>query len=498
MISADYFAVRDNVTGAVETYPCGGGRCAPDGECDDHRLAAAGNPLCGQCVSGYTEWDGDCVACPGVNGGLVFGLLLLALLCVLATHALSQSSSGTSSLRIALYFWQAALLIVDRSAWLGWAGFLNLNFLAVGRHSSPSAATCPFPASPPAALLMSLLGPTFVFALLAVVGAVHRLMALSLLDPNRCCSGDADGMRSACWSAALGLRRFLRHFEAAAYWRTAVALYFLTFNSITRQCLDFFSCATVQGGTYLAARPAIRCDSAGYSSLTPVFVAVLVLYVAMVPSWMAWQLQSLNGGNDARARVWGVIVGPFRKDARLWVLSQLGLRAAAVSVAVFLPRPADDSTRFGLLTLLHGSALLLLVRLRPNRSAADNAWEGTTLGALTVLSTSESMHASDAWLATLTLCVGVAVVARLGAERLRRIASWCGNRVRTRGRVNSKGAGEIAMLADASVGGSERGEDVSVGVSGVDEAGGGGGGTGFEYVAMGAQEGPGARARTTE
>ena len=57
----------------VATFRCYGGRCAADGQCGANRVPPAGNgnPLCGQCLPGYSEWGGACVACPGVNGGLV-------------------------------------------------------------------------------------------------------------------------------------------------------------------------------------------------------------------------------------------------------------------------------------------------------------------------------------------------------------------------------------------------------------------------------------------
>jgi hypothetical protein len=103
---------------AVNTFLCDGGRCADNFTCASNRVAAEDNPLCGQCQPGYSEWGGACVACSGVNGGLVLGLLLLAWACVLAIHSFAQRASTSSSLRIAMFFWQVSFLVVGGTSWL--------------------------------------------------------------------------------------------------------------------------------------------------------------------------------------------------------------------------------------------------------------------------------------------------------------------------------------------------------------------------------------------
>lgn len=110
-ISPLYYATRDPTTLAVDTYLCDGGRCGADFTCGPNRVAAADNPLCGHCLPGHSEWGGTCVACSGVNGGLVLGLVVLAWVCVLVIHGFAQRASTSSSLRIAMFFWQVSFLI---------------------------------------------------------------------------------------------------------------------------------------------------------------------------------------------------------------------------------------------------------------------------------------------------------------------------------------------------------------------------------------------------
>jgi hypothetical protein len=393
--SARYYAIRDPVTMAVATFLCDGGRCAVDFACGANRVAAADNPLCGQCLPGYSEWGGACLACPGANGGLVLGLVVLAWACVLVIHGFAQRSSTSSALRIAMFYWQVSFLMVGSADWARWAAFLDLNFLGA---AGGSGSVCPFPVSPLGALVLQLLGPLLSFALLAATAALHRGL---------------DQLQS---------RVRLPPFERAAYWRTVVTLYFFTFNSVTRACLGFFNCSSLPSGHYMAALPAVRCDEAGYRGLTPLAVLLLVAYAAAIPGFIGYRLRDALGreSDGDLARVWSVVYGPLRPDAFWWGMAQLLARAVLVAAAVFVR--GNDDARYAISTLINVLSLALLIHLKPNRSADDNAWELGTLLSLILLALSEIMSAPDAWLAVLTLGVGAAVAVRLGGQGLRRLA----------------------------------------------------------------------------
>jgi DNA-binding beta-propeller fold protein YncE len=410
-ISPAFYAVRDAATLEVLTYLCDGGRCAADGACGPHRLPAKQNPLCGQCIAGFSEWGGECVPCASASGGLVVGLLLLAWTCVFAIHVCSQSVSGSSALRIVMFFWQVALLIAGPAAWVHWAAFLDLNFLALGTGGGGGGgAECPFPASPHGVLVLQLLGPLLTFALLALSAAAHRAIALRW---------PPEAPRTWSGPPAARLQQLLR-FEAAQYWRSAIALYLFTFNRVTRQCLDFFNCAALPGGSFVVTLPSVRCDEAAYRALVPLVVIVLAAYAMAVPAFMARKVQLAIGGSapvpPRTARVWSVLYGPLRRGAHWWGLAQMLLRAVLVATAVFLR--ADRSARLAVLTLCIVGAALLLARVQPNLRAEDNRWELCTLGALAVLALSAIPNAPDGWLATVTLGTGLAAAAWLGGQGL--------------------------------------------------------------------------------
>jgi hypothetical protein len=436
-ISPRYYAVRNATTLLVETFLCDGDRCGANFSCGPNRLPADANPLCGQCAHGFSEWSGACVSCPGADGGLVLGLLLLAWLCVMVIHGLSQSTSSSSSLRIAMFFWQVALLIVGRAAWARWAAAFDLNLLAGGATSA-----CPFPISAHGMLVLLLLGPLLTFALLCATAALHRGLQAVLLSRERGNLAAAElsvsdkapeaGTRSWPLSAVRKLRLLLMSFEATAYYRTAISLYFFTFNSVTRACLDFFSCTAVPGGRYMVALPAVRCDEDAYRTLAPIPIALLAAYCVAAPCWIAINLRSARtrnvgalqapGAGEHHVRVWSVVYGPFRAGVYWWGLAQMLARAALVAAAVFLR--ADDGARYGTLSLLCLGLVVLLLLLRPNRSKADNAWELVTLLALAILSITASMGGdATVWLEALLLGVGSAAALRVIATFVNRVVT---------------------------------------------------------------------------
>jgi hypothetical protein len=432
-VSPAFYGVRDATTWAVQTFPCEGARCAANLACGPNRAPAEENPLCGRCQTEHSEWGGSCVECTSVNGGLVFGALLFAWVCVLALHALSQSASNTSALRITMYFWQVAFLIVGPAAWVRWATFLDLDFLA----ATGSGGVCPFPVSPSGMAVLLLLGPLLPFALLAATA-----MCASALRAAR------TRWRRSSEAASGRLRRGMRAFWAGSFRRTAIALYFFTFNRVTRQCLDFFHCTALPAGRYVTTLPGLRCDSPAYRAIAPLAGSLLVAYLGIAPGLLVWRLrivhaQARDGVADS-ARVWSVVYGPFREAVFWWGLAQMLLRAALVAVTVYVR--TDAGTRFGLLTLISVAAVVLLLLLRPNQRASDNAWELATYLALTLLATSMSMGAPDPWLAFVTLSVGAATVARLCVSAAPSLAA------RLRSELGRAGAGSELEPGDGGDG----------------------------------------------
>jgi hypothetical protein len=453
-VSSLYYAARNATSMALQTFLCDGNRCQSGGTCGPNRPPASENPLCGSCDQGYSEWGGTCVACSGPNGALLLGLLVLAWVSVVAIHAMSQSTEDSGSLRITMYFWQVAFLIVGPSAWVRWAEFLSLNFTT----TSGGTGTCPFPISPDGMVVLLLLGPLLTFALLALTVVAHACLAL--VRPS--CSGsdarneaDEQGLELQPPASATGALRAgpvdspssalelnptgdpgtaLKNDDAPAqgfslvpYQRTAIALYFFTFNSVMLQCLSFFGCSSLpDGGSYMVVLPAVRCDTDTHSAEMPLVLVLTAAYGAVVPGLMVYKLVQAHKSGALRdpdtERLWGVIYGALREETPWWTLAQMLFRAAMVAVVVFLR--ANDGARFGALTLLNVSSSSLLLLRMPNRRSADNMWEFITLAALVLLSASKSMAAPEAWLAVVMLAVGCAISVRTLLQMLRPLHRW--------------------------------------------------------------------------
>jgi hypothetical protein len=289
-----------------------------------------------------------------------------------------------------------ALLIVGRAEWLRWAAFLDLNFLAAG------GAACPFPIAPEQMLLLLLLGPLLTFGFLLLTAAIHaglRLMQQRRLRPP--------------WTP--------RRFAVAPYCRTAVALYFFTLNAVARTSIEVFSCTTLPDGSYMAALPAIRCDSDAHRAVVPLAVVLLLLYALLVPAWLTFKLWSLHErsmlADPSVQRWWGVIYAPFRDGAFWWGNLQVVFRASLIAVVVAVPE--NDPARAGALALLCACFQVLQLMIKPNRSPSDNVWESATLVALLALAILITMEVATVWLALVTLGAGSAVTARMFAQKFR-------------------------------------------------------------------------------
>jgi hypothetical protein len=433
-VSPQYYAVINATTLAVETFLCGGDRCASNGACAGSRDQSGTNPLCGRCVEGYSEWNGDCIPCSGVNGGLVVLAVLLAWACVLVIHIFSQSTTNSSALRITLYLWQVSILIVDQSSWLRWANFMDLNIAVAG---TGGARVCPFPISAGDMLLLRLLGPLLCYILLAATMVIHAIAVATCGTCRRTTDGDHEAspkqLPAAATTATIGVPTASRstgsfRFDGAPYIRSIIALYFFTFNQILRQCFEFFNCVTLPGGgSYMFSLPALACDSSSHAATAPLVWALLFVYGLVVPVFITARLWSFHRqrrlDDDDVGRLWGGTYQAFRADTFWWGTLQIVFRASLVAVAVFVYNSV--SARFGSMSLLNVSIAILQRSVLPNKAAADNVWESISLMALVCLSILQGMAAPDAWTASVMLGVGTLVALRMVGQKVLSAVNNC-------------------------------------------------------------------------
>ncbi len=296
-----------------------------------------------------------------------------------------------------MYFWQVSLLTVGSAAWVRWASFLDLNFLTAGGKSS-----CPFPASPETTFVVILLSPLFVFVLLGITALIHQRVYKEAQT------------RVPAWPW-----RIVSEYRLSSYWRTTLSLFSYTFNIVTRQCLDFFNCTTLPSGSFMVSLPGVRCDSAAYRGVMPLVVILLMLYL-LIPVSIVVKLfiAHTRGTLDHKAMMewWGGLYQAFRKNRFWWSQAQTMVRLGLVTIVVFLYD--NNSARLGLLSIINLGTVVLLLLLRPNQEPLDNMFELLAYVALAVLSNSTAMNANDAWLAFLTIGVGLTITGRLVYARI--------------------------------------------------------------------------------
>jgi hypothetical protein len=122
IISAEqgyFLAVQDH--GEVVSFPCDhDGQCVGGTEClngtllvidsvtvtccGNNRYSGSGNPLCGLCLPGHSEWGGKCVPCDKPNVPILFLYIFAAFIFMVAFHAVSQSTRADT--RLFFYFVQ--------------------------------------------------------------------------------------------------------------------------------------------------------------------------------------------------------------------------------------------------------------------------------------------------------------------------------------------------------------------------------------------------------
>jgi Tyrosine-protein kinase ephrin type A/B receptor-like/FG-GAP-like repeat len=188
-------------------------------------------------------------------------------------------------------------------------------------------------------------------------------------------------------------------FHMERWWRSLVALYLLTFNSVLDASFSALHCIgiTTYGQTVrvLQAYPTISCDDSEYAPFQvlgivmgciymSIIVAVVVLAVRPHYKWIVngqhRQLQ-MDSTNRTLYR-WGELVDNFEVTYFFWTLWTLLRRAALVAVIVFLAE--NRGWQQTIASILNMLFVVVHVRFRPYYYAADNLMELVSLTVLAI------------------------------------------------------------------------------------------------------------------
>jgi hypothetical protein len=247
--------------------PCAS-TCLADNKCGSHYTGV----LCAECTSGYEKLNGKCVDCPGTNGGVVVFTIIYVVVVLLLLFSLHSYSFGF--LKLFFDFFQVCDILVDFS-------YMSLFSFDFSEFPFSITNTCIGPQDFKSRFLTSILSP-LIWALALIVMA--PLWAVFLRIRSRKVS-DASGYAPAAWTPAL--------------WRslqqTCLFLLLQMYAPITSTVLDFFALRKVGNDYYLASDSSIRTDRDQYTSMMPLAVIWMIIWVVGVPVALAVWMWSVRG-----------------------------------------------------------------------------------------------------------------------------------------------------------------------------------------------------------
>jgi len=184
-----FYLVADDNTGAVIPVQCSPGVCTGSpisasenqtgviNSCAPNRDSGA--ILCSDCVSGYQELNGACVACAqGESTGWAVAVFVLWFVYVLLLHALSSLESESTS--ILLFFAQIATIIL--SPWNATLDRVTSVLNQLGAIPLIALWPCPYNGDPYVKYVMTLLGPIVLVAYLGLVFVLQTVVWLVALQ----------------------------------------------------------------------------------------------------------------------------------------------------------------------------------------------------------------------------------------------------------------------------------------------------------------------------
>ncbi len=126
------YLYSDPKTGQYGTIECPPGYCE-SGLCASNRKDQSINPLCGECIEGFYEWNSKCVSCPDSNAWVIMYLIISSLFVFLYHKLSSRDGDRGAELAITLFFIQMIVLFVQPAKLSNFTffGLFDFNFFFI-------------------------------------------------------------------------------------------------------------------------------------------------------------------------------------------------------------------------------------------------------------------------------------------------------------------------------------------------------------------------------
>lgn len=402
-VKSGWWAIReqDAASGMMlyQTFPCAVGYCpgsplqladsnssaAAIAYCDYPRLNSDTNLMCGACEDGYIPWGDACLPCRGVNGGLVFGALVLSF--VLVLFLLRSGGSAAGPVVVLLFFLQTAALEVGSvSRWIVWLRVFNLG--------TESTSACIADWSPEQQTLFSILVPVFLLVELAAIALIHFGLSRWIQAQPRVEDADQRSRGASRSRLYLLVTSRTAEFAWSSYVGGAVSILLFCYTQVCNACLQFLYCVHVGPSLVVFSAPTVDCRSSSYRAYLVFVILAVVVFVVGLPlgalmllmrnrAWLAPAARSsaADGSEPASAlhqwrRCWGPLYLMYESRAWFWQPLVLVRRAAFVLTAVLLAQ--SPGVRFMLFLLLNFGSLQLHALVRPFSDPLINTAETTS------------------------------------------------------------------------------------------------------------------------
>ena len=248
-------------------------------QCAYPRLSSPSNLLCGECEEGYRPWGNRCSRCDSVDGGLLFGLIVLSLVLLgwLIRSSLGSPSAGHAV--VVLYFVQTAMLeLGSLNTLLAWLNVVLLSPNSVGR--------CVAPLSPYQQTQAQILMPVALWIELMIIAMVHSLAfrRWGKVAASEGAVGSHASLLARLRAAAL---RFVSLFSVDLYISATLSLLLFSYTQVAVACVSYLRCVRVGSESVVFSQPSMRCESDEYAQTRALVIFALVTYVAGMPVGIA-------------------------------------------------------------------------------------------------------------------------------------------------------------------------------------------------------------------
>jgi hypothetical protein len=464
----------------VQVYRCLPGACrggrvlggAVENRCAPNRTGL----LCASCgpMQSPVAPRGDvvCVACPESNALLIALFVASAFALALVLHA--SSSASSAKIKLLFYYAQVAPFVLPSD--FGKDVVFRAFNLEVSSATASFGTVCVALVDHFDLLLWRLMLPLATIAALAVIFAVAKLVGrlrTRRRNDERDDSGDG-GVATANNSelslpfsdlseddvplvggltkapAAASTAADDQFFAPARFWRTIVALVFLTFSVTLAGTLDVLDCTTIGDAAVLRSDVRASCSDDRHKTWANVAFYVLLPYLAIVvigtPAALFW-LRRRNNGALPRSVALGYAYELYRPDvAMYWECVVLLRRLALGVVNVAMPNNAGGvGTRFFVLNTINVVALVSTLQMHPLQSELEHCLDVLQLGMLVVIGNNLAaleQHPVDEWgrpvgheinngvvlsllVAVPIACIGLAVAHGSALKALRLLKRLC-------------------------------------------------------------------------